>query len=64
MEKRVIGFDDLTLARKVSRDLSVVFPQPLTPSTIVRCDRFVLMQSRRDESGSIYSAVDSWALYD
>jgi len=26
----------LTLARKVSRDLSVVFPQPLTPSTIVR----------------------------
>jgi len=54
----------LTLARKVSRDLSVVFPQPLTPSTIVRCDRFVLMQSRRDESGSIYSAVDSWALYD
>jgi len=54
----------LTLARKVSRDLSVVFPHPLTPSTIVRCDRFVLMQSRRDESGSIYSAVDSWALYD
>jgi len=54
----------LTLARKVSRDLSVTFPQSLAPPTIVRCDRFVLMQSRREESGSIYSAVDSWALYD
>jgi 2'-5' RNA ligase len=54
----------LTLARKVPRDLSVTFPQSLTPSAIVRCDRFVLMESRRDESGSIYSAVDSWALYD
>jgi 2'-5' RNA ligase len=54
----------LTLARKVSRDLSVVFPQSLMPPTILRCDRFVLMESRRGESGSIYSAVDSWALYD
>jgi 2'-5' RNA ligase len=54
----------LTLARKVSGDLSVAFPQILVPPTIVRCDRFELMESRRDESGSIYSAVDSWALYD
>ena len=54
----------LTLARKVSRDLSVAFPQMLAPPTIVRCDRFVLMESRREAAGSIYSAVDSWALYD
>ena len=54
----------LTLARKVSRDLSVAFPQMLAPPTIMRCDRFVLMESRREATGSIYSAVDSWALYD
>jgi 2'-5' RNA ligase len=53
----------LTLARKISRDLSVAFPQSLAPPTIMRCDRFVLMESRREESGSIYSAVDSWPLY-
>jgi len=54
----------LTLARKVSRDLSVEFPQELAPPTFMHCDRFFLMQSRRGEGGSIYSAVDSWALYD
>ena len=54
----------LTLARKVSRDLSVIFPQPLVPPTVVRCDRFVLMESRREEGGSIYSVVESWPLYD
>jgi RNA 2',3'-cyclic 3'-phosphodiesterase len=54
----------LTLARKVSGDLSAAFPQSLVPPTILRCDRFVLMESRREESGSIYSAVDSWPLYD
>jgi 2'-5' RNA ligase len=54
----------LTLARKVSRDLSVEFPQQLAPPTILRCDQFVLMQSRREEGGSIYSAVDCWPLYD
>jgi RNA 2',3'-cyclic 3'-phosphodiesterase len=54
----------LTLARKVSRDLSVGFPQPLAPPTIVRCDRFTLMRSHREGDRSIYSAVDSWPLYD
>ena len=54
----------LTLARKVSRDLSVAMPQPLMPATLMHSDRFVLMESRRDASGSIYSAVDSWPLYD
>lgn len=55
----------LTLARKVHPALAVPceLPQPLTPPLLVHCDRFVLMESRRGESGSIYSAVDSWPLY-
>lgn len=54
----------LTLARKFCGDLSVGFPQPLAPPTLVSCEEFVLMESRRGEGGSIYSAVDSWSLYD
>ena len=54
----------LTLARKVSRDLSVAFPQLLTPPMLVRCDRFALMESRRGELGSIYSVSASWVLDD
>ncbi len=54
----------LTLAKKFRGDLSVAFPRSLAPPTIVRCDQFVLMESRRDDSGSVYSAVDSWPLYD
>jgi 2'-5' RNA ligase len=54
----------LTLARKVNaaEAAKVEWPRPFSPSMTVRCDRFVLMQSRREESGSIYSALDSWAL--
>jgi len=53
----------LTLARKVRGDLSVPMPQRLTPPTCVCCDRFVLMESRRESAGSIYSVIESWALY-
>jgi 2'-5' RNA ligase len=56
----------LTLARKVkaAEAAKIEWPRPFSPSMTVRCDRFVLMQSRREESGSIYSALDSWALDD
>jgi RNA 2',3'-cyclic 3'-phosphodiesterase len=54
----------LTLARKVRGDLSVSLPQPLLPPTLMHCDHFVLMESRRGEAGSVYSALDSWPLYD
>jgi len=55
----------LTLARKVDhvRAASCEWPRPLTPPVVIDCDRFALMESRRGESGSIYSAVDSWPLY-
>ena len=54
----------LTLARKVDAAEAAKFewPRAFSPAMTVRCDRFVLMQSRREESGSVYSAVDSWAL--
>jgi 2'-5' RNA ligase len=54
----------LTLARKVDplRAAQLEWPQPLAPPLLVSCDRFVLMESRRGESGSIYSVVDSWPL--
>ena len=55
----------LTLARKVDPARAEHFerPMPLTPPMLVRCDRFVLMESRRGELGSTYSVVDSWPLY-
>jgi len=55
----------LTLARKVNRQKveSLVWPQPIAPGIVVRCEKFVLMESRRGERGSIYSVVDSWPLY-
>jgi RNA 2',3'-cyclic 3'-phosphodiesterase len=55
----------LTLARKIlaASAAQCEWPRPLAPPVLVRCDRFVLMESRRGESGSIYSVVDSWPLY-
>ncbi len=55
----------LTLARKVRARLAAQseWPQPLAHSFVMRCDDFVLMESRSGESGSIYSVVDSWPLY-
>ena len=54
----------LTLARKVHLRpaAQVEWPRPLAPFDM-NFDRFVLMESRRGESGSIYSVVDSWPLY-
>jgi len=56
----------LTLARKISaaQAATVPWPLPLEPPTVMRADKFVLMESRRNDAQSIYSAVDSWPLYD
>ena len=55
----------ITLARKIhpTRAARCEWPQPLVAPLLLRCDHFVLMESRRGESGSIYSVVDSWPLY-
>jgi 2'-5' RNA ligase len=55
----------LTLARKVRAEVaaSLDWPQPLAETLLVRADRFVLMESRKGEAGSVYSVVDSWPLY-
>ncbi|HUQ10989.1 MAG TPA: RNA 2',3'-cyclic phosphodiesterase [Steroidobacteraceae bacterium] len=55
----------LTLARKISPTEAekISWPQKISPGFVVRCDRFVLMESRREEHGSIYSVVDEWPLY-
>ncbi|HET7812329.1 MAG TPA: RNA 2',3'-cyclic phosphodiesterase [Steroidobacteraceae bacterium] len=56
----------LTLARKV-RGASAArceWPMALTPQVQVRCERFVLMRSDRGPSGSAYSVVKSWPLYE
>jgi RNA 2',3'-cyclic 3'-phosphodiesterase len=54
----------LTLARKVraAQAEALALPQSLQPGFVVRCEEFVLMQSRRGERGSIYSVVESWLL--
>jgi RNA 2',3'-cyclic 3'-phosphodiesterase len=56
----------LTLARKISaaQAATVPWPLPLEPPTVMRADKFALMESRRNDAGSVYSAVDSWPLYD
>jgi 2'-5' RNA ligase len=53
----------LTLARKVRPGIARNFewPRALAP-VIMRCENFVLMQSRRGDAGSTYSVVDSWPL--
>ena len=55
----------VTVARKVQRVAAAMceWPHPLAPPFVVDCDRFALMESRRGESGSIYSVVESWPLY-
>lgn len=55
----------LTLARKVplERARTVSWPLEISPGFVVRFEEFVLMESRREEHGSIYSVVDSWPLY-
>jgi RNA 2',3'-cyclic 3'-phosphodiesterase len=50
----------LTLARKVRA--TGEWPRAIEPEFRMHCDRFVLMESRRGEIGSIYSVVDSWPL--
>ncbi len=51
----------LTLARKVRTEPDS-WPRPLEPAFLMHCTRFALMESRREESGSIYSVVDAWPL--
>jgi 2'-5' RNA ligase len=55
----------LTLARKIdlAEARKSLWPQKLLPGFVVRFEKFALMESRRGEHGSIYSAVDSWHLY-
>ena len=56
----------LTLARKIAaaQAATIPLPLPLEPPMVMRADKFVLMSSRRQEGVSIYSAVNSWPLYD
>jgi RNA 2',3'-cyclic 3'-phosphodiesterase len=55
----------LTLARKVRRAVAQtqIWPRELASPVRMHCERFVLMESRREDAGSIYSVVDSWPLY-
>jgi 2'-5' RNA ligase len=54
----------LTLARKVraAQAEALGVPRTLQPGFVVLGDEFVLMESRRDERGSVYAVVDRWAL--
>ena len=55
----------LTLARKIRRAVAQTqaWPRELASPVRVRCENFVLMESRRGADGSIYSVVESWPLY-
>ena len=55
----------LTLARKIRAPDAekIAWPQKISPGFVVRCENFVLMESRKNEHGSIYSVIDSWPLY-
>ena len=54
-----------TLGRKVHAELAagVEWPRRLSETLVLRADRFALMDSRRNEAGSVYSVVESWPLY-
>jgi RNA 2',3'-cyclic 3'-phosphodiesterase len=54
----------LTLARKLAaaRAAECEWPLVLALPVAVHCDRFVLMQSQRGESGSVYTVVGEWPL--
>jgi 2'-5' RNA ligase len=54
----------LTLARKLTaaRAAECEWPLALEPPLAMYCGRFVLMQSQRDESGSVYTVVGEWPL--
>ena len=54
----------LTLGRKVSAEAAAPLnlPRQIPVPLRLRCEQFVLMQSRREESRSIYSVVDRWLL--
>ena len=56
----------LTLARNVhgERAASCEWPMVLASPVSARCDRFALMRSDRGASGSVYSVVNSWPLYE
>jgi 2'-5' RNA ligase len=56
----------LTLGRKIphSEARKFAWPREFSPGFVVPFDRFVLMESRRGEHGSIYSVVESWPLYE
>jgi RNA 2',3'-cyclic 3'-phosphodiesterase len=56
----------LTLARKIraAQATALSLPQFLQPGFVVRCAEFALMESRRGETGSIYSVVARWPLYE
>jgi 2'-5' RNA ligase len=52
-----------TLGRKVNAALTGEdWPRALEETLVLRAERFVLMESRRTEAGSLYSVVDSWPL--
>ena len=54
----------LTLARKIKRRVAKEHDWPRALERVeVHCEEFVLMESRRDASGSIYRVVESWPLY-
>jgi RNA 2',3'-cyclic 3'-phosphodiesterase len=54
----------LTLARKIKRRVAKEHEWPRVLERVeLRCEEFVLMESRRDAGGSIYSVVESWPLY-
>jgi len=55
-----------TLGRKVHAELAagIEWPVAWAERLVLRADRFALMDSRRNDAGSVYSVVDSWPLYE